>query len=360
MRKILLTTGGTGGHIFPALAVAEVLKEQGDIELLFMGSLYGPEKELVEKAHINFEGLAVRGFLGRGLKAIKAGFCMLGAIVRARKIIKEFQPDVAVGFGGYAAFAPMLAAKLCRVPTAIHEQNAVVGVSNKLLGKLVDKVFLSLPTVSENKEFCAQKCTVTGNPVRNLMAHVGEKEHDFAGKRLLVLGGSQGAKALNDVILENLPYLEAMNVHIWHQTGAREVERVQEGYAAQGIQNCKVSAFIDSIHEAYAWADLVLCRAGASTVAELAAAGRGAIFVPFPYATHDHQTANAKLLVDFGAAKLFAESKMREENIIEEVVNLLQTPETLKNMAKAAHAQSKPKAAHAIVQQLQSMTLKNR
>ncbi len=357
MRKVLLTTGGTGGHIFPALAVAEVLKEHGNIELLFVGSQYGPEKMLVEKAHVPFEGLAVRGILGRGLKSIKAAVSMLKALCVARKIVKEFQPDVAIGFGGYAAFAPMFAAKLCKVPTAIHEQNAVVGLSNKVLGKLVDKIFLSLPLDANAQGFMAQKCVVTGNPVRQAMANIASKHHDFKGKRLLVLGGSQGAKALNDIILENLPYLEAMHVDIWHQTGAKDFERVQQGYASQGMNTAKVQDFMDNIHEAYAWADLVLCRSGASTVAELAAAGRGAVFVPFPYATHDHQTANAKLLVDFGAAKLFAENHMREENIMEEVIALLQQPETLQKMGKAAHAQSKVMAAQEIVQQLKNMVI---
>ncbi len=355
MRKVLLTTGGTGGHIFPALAVAEVLQKQQDVTLLFVGSLYGPEKDIVPKAGIEFVGLPVRGILGRGLKSLKALLQMGKALGMARKIIKEFQPDVAMGFGGYAAFAPILAAKLCKVPTAIHEQNAVVGLSNKMLGKLVDKIFLSLPLQAESKVFDANKCIVTGNPVRQALAQVGKSEHDFSGKRLLILGGSQGAQALNDVIAENLAYLQSMGIQLWHQTGLKDEQRVKKAYAAQGMNADKVQAFIDNIHEAYAWADLVMCRAGASTVAELAAGGRGAVFVPFPFATHDHQTANAQLLVNLGAAKVFAEKNMREQNIIQEVVALLQNSEQLQKMGTAAYAQSKVQAAQDIVLQLQKM-----
>ncbi len=355
MCKVLLTTGGTGGHIFPALAVAEALFAQDNVQLLFVGSLYGPEKELVQKLGIEFVGLPVRGVLGRGFKSIKACLQMFKAIVDARGIIKKYQPDVAMGFGGYASFAPIVAAKLCRVNVAIHEQNAVVGLSNKILGKMVNKVFLSLPTQGGAKDFPAKKCVITGNPVRHAFAEIGNTPHDFSGKRLLIIGGSQGAKALNDLILENLLYLEAQGVELWHQTGAHDIQRVQSAYEKHALGKFKVQAFIDNIHEAYAWADLVLCRSGASTVAELAAAGRGAIFVPFPFATHDHQTANAKLLVEFGAAKLFAEDSMREENIMEEVVSLLQNTKALEDMASAALGQSKPLAAQDIAQQLMLM-----
>ncbi len=355
MCKILLTTGGTGGHIFPALAVAEALQKQENMQLLFVGSLYGPEKELVQRANIDFVGLPVRGVLGRGVQSVKALLQMCKAICTARKIVMHFQPDVAIGFGSYASFAPIFAAKLCKIKLAIHEQNAVVGVSNKILGKLVDKVFLSLPTQGKEKDFSPEKCSITGNPVRQALALIGDKNHDFNKKRLLIIGGSQGATALNDIIVENLPYLEATGVELWHQTGVHDIQRVKDAYAEQGIENAKVQAFISNIHEAYAWSDLVLCRSGASTVAELAAVGRGAVFVPFPHATHDHQTANAKLLVDFGAAKLFAESQMREESIIEEIVKLLQNSKILKEMGAAAHTQSKPLAAHNIVQQLLHM-----
>ncbi len=360
MQRVLLTTGGTGGHIFPALAVAEVLRATfPQCEILFMGSEYGPEKALVSKAGIAFEGLAVRGLMGRGMKAFAAGFAMMRAILQARRKVKEFRPDVAIGFGGYAAFAPLLAAKLCKVPTALHEQNAVVGVSNKVLGALVDKVFLSMPLASKDsgakQAFATHKSVLTGNPVRAAVAAIGEKEHDFTGKNLLVVGGSQGAKAINSLLMEYAQRLEAQGITVRHQTGSNDYARVQQAYTKFGVQQIQAQAFIDDMAEAYAWADVVLCRSGASTVAELAAAGRGAIFVPFPHATHDHQTYNARLLADFGAAKVFAEKDMQAQGIMEEVMVLLQDAQALENMAKNAKAQGRVHAAQDIVNQLQKL-----
>ncbi len=355
MQKVLLTTGGTAGHIFPALAVAEVLKaEYPAVQVLFMGSEYGPEKELVSQAGIEFYGLEVRGVIGRGVKALGAGFAMFGALREARRKVLAFQPDVAIGFGGYAAFAPLLAAKLCGVPTALHEQNAVAGVSNKMLGKLVDKVFLSMPLAQE-KAFSAQKTVLTGNPVRAAVADIGSQEHVFTGKKLLVVGGSQGAKALNDIVLEHIVQLQEQGIEVLHQTGKKDFIRVREAYEKLGIATENVQAFVDDMAKAYAWADVVLCRSGASTVAELAAAGRGAVFVPFPYATHDHQTANARLLADFGAAKMYAEQHMRSENMMKEIVRLLEAPQELEQMALAAKAQSRVYAAQEIATELEKL-----
>ncbi len=353
MHKVLLTTGGTGGHIFPALAVAQALQEMLHVQLLFVGSEYGPEKELAQKAGIDFIGLPVRGVLGRGIRAVSAVVSMGRAIFEAKKIVRYFKPDVALGFGGYASFASIVAAKMLKVPTAIHEQNAVVGVSNKILGKLVDRIFVSMPT---NGGFSEKKCILTGNPVRTAVAEVAAFEHDFSGKRLLIVGGSQGAKALNDIILENLSYLQALKIQLWHQTGTQDYERVRAAYANIGMDASRVMAFVEDMPKAYAWSDLVLSRSGASTVAELAAAGRGAFFVPFPYATHDHQTANAKLLSDFGAAKVYAQETVQEKDMMEELIGILQDPQALRQMAQAAHAQSKVHAAKEIAQQLQYLT----
>ncbi len=353
MHKVLLTTGGTGGHIFPALAVAEALQDMTQAQILFVGSEYGPEKDLVHKAGIDFIGLPVRGILGRGMRAVSAAINMGRAVFEANKIVKYFKPDVALGFGGYGAFASMMAAKFNRVPTAIHEQNAVVGMSNKVLGKLVDRIYTSMPIT---QGFAEQKCILTGNPVRSEIARVASMPHSFDGKRLLIVGGSQGAKALNDIILENLSYLQALQVQLWHQTGAQEYERVRAAYDKIGVDSSRVMPFVNDMAEAYAWSDLVLSRSGASTVAELAAAGRGACFVPFPFATHDHQTANAKLLADFGAAKVYEQSSLSEKDMMEDLVDLLQKPSALRSMAEAAHTQSKMQAAQEIVRQLQYLT----
>ncbi len=358
MQKVVLTTGGTGGHIFPALAVAEELKKNfPSVEILFVGSAYGPEKELVSQAGIAFKGLAVRGFIGRGFKAVGAAVQMLQALGQARTLMKEFQPDVVLGFGGYAAFAPLLAAKMCGIATALHEQNAVAGVSNKILGKLVDRVFLSMPMLSGMNAhgFAKKKTVLTGNPVRENVVNVGLQEHSFTGKKLFVVGGSQGARALNDIIAKNIKRLQGHGITVQHQTGVKDFERVHAMYSKEGADVSELMAFVNNMDQAYATADLVLCRAGATTVAELAVAGRGAIFVPYPYATHDHQSYNARLLADFGAAKTFAEKDMYAQDMMDCIVRLLHDPEGLQLMAKAAKAQARPHAAQDMVKQLQHL-----
>ncbi len=349
MQKIILTTGGTGGHIFPALAVAEELLQKNDVQLLFMGSIYGPEKELAEKAGLEFVGLPVRGILGRGKKAIGAGFAMLRACGAARGFMCKFKPQMVVGFGGYAAFAPIIAAQSLGIKTAIHEQNAVVGFSNKIQGRFAKKIFLGMPNTGG---FDPKKCIVTGNPVRAAVAEIANNSHEFNGKRLLVVGGSQGAKALNDLIIDNFSKLNAENVEVRHQSGAKDFERVNAAYYAANQPRHGLSAFIDNMAEAYNWADLVLCRSGASTIAELSAAGRGAVFVPFPYATHDHQTHNAKLLVKNNAAFMYAEKDMHSQDVMLNIINLIKNDSKLQDMAKAAHSVNMGNAAKNIVENL--------
>ncbi len=349
MQNIILTTGGTGGHIFPALAVAEELLQRGDVRLLFVGSLYGPEKELATKAGLEFMGLPVRGILGRGFHAVGAAFNMMRAFVSALGIMRKFRPQIVLGFGGYAAFAPIMAAQALGISTAVHEQNAVAGLSNKVQGRFAKKVFLGMP---ETQGFAEKKCIVTGNPVRVAVAQVSANEHDFSGKRLLVVGGSQGARALNDLIIENFAKCNTENIIIRHQSGAKDFERVHKAYVSAGQDTTMLSAFIDDMAAAYDWADLVLCRSGASTVAELSAAGRGAIFVPFPFATHDHQTHNAKLLVKHGAAKMHAESQMKKEDTMGNIINLLNDKNELQKMSKAALSVNMGNAAKNIVDNL--------
>ncbi len=364
MQKVLLTTGGTGGHIFPALAVAEVLREQ-NVQMLFVGSKYGPEAELVAKAGVPFKGLEVRGILGRGIKAFGAGFAMLKAIMQAVKILKEFQPQVVIGFGGYASFAPVFAAKLLGIPLAIHEQNAVPGLSNKILGAMANKVFLSVEAEKTQSAFAADKCIVTGNPVRAALAVVGEHKdagvnnRDFSGKNLLILGGSQGAKTINTAVMNYLPILKQLGVNVCHQTGKADFDRVYAAYKEADMPlatgQCEVSAFVHHMDVAYAKADIVLCRSGASTMAELAAVGRGAVLVPFPHATHNHQWFNAKIFADKGAARLIEEKHMQSEDCMGQVVQLLNDANTLKKMAQTAHAAARVEAAQDIVKHLRSL-----
>ena len=347
MDNILLTTGGTGGHIFPALAVAEELRRRNpNANLLFVGSLYGPEERLMRQAGIPFEGLPVRGLLGRGFKAVGAGAQMAVAVAKSVGIIRRFKPDVVAGFGGYAAFAPLLAGRLMGVPGVLHEQNAIAGTSNRFLARIARRVCISLPNTSG---FDMKKCVFTGNPVRAAVTAVGQISRQRQSRRLLVMGGSQGAHALNAFMLENLAEFRGAGVEIRHQTGVTDEGSVRAAYVAAGYAPECVSAFIDDMAGAYAWADVALCRAGASTVAELCAAGLPSVLVPFPYAIHDHQTRNAEVLTRSGAAVLVPEGRMAVQRMSDILLRLLTMPGEREPMAAAALAAARPDAAERVV-----------
>lgn len=350
MEKVILTTGGTGGHIFPALAVSEELRKRNpDIQILFIGSFYGPEARLAQQAGIKFKGLHVRGFLGRGMRAVPAFFDMGLAVAKAIATVAAFKPDVVAGFGGYASFAPVMAAYVCRKPILIHEQNAIAGTGNKFLAHLADKICVSLP---DTKGF-AKKTVVTGNPVRAAIRGICPTKK--TGRNLLVLGGSQGAHRLNTFMVEILPELKEAGVNILHQCGEKDLAGTREAYAHNGMNPECVSAFIDDMASVYAWADLAICRSGASTVAELCACGLPAVFVPFPAAIHDHQTLNAKILADAGAALLVPENNLESLRNGRELVNLLNEPAKLHEMSKKAHSFARLDAAGAIVGQMESL-----
>ncbi|MDR2891734.1 MAG: undecaprenyldiphospho-muramoylpentapeptide beta-N-acetylglucosaminyltransferase [Deltaproteobacteria bacterium] len=383
MRRVILTTGGTGGHIFPALAVAAELRRTfPDIAILFMGGESGPEERLAKQAGLEFMSLPVRGFFGRGVRAVGAGFRLLRGIALARRKIRKFKPDLVIGFGGYAAAAAVAAGLLCGVPTMIHEQNSVPGIANRLLGRYVDKVCISLPEAE--KWFKPGKTALTGNPVRRGIRELyrdklqktqdaacpAQKDQNAATasatasdrRNLLVLGGSQGAKALNSAVLEDLPRLLDAGLTVRIQAGAADYERVAaalkqladeatgtgrttESFAAR----VSVSAFIEDMREAYAWADLALCRAGATTVAELAVAGLPAIFVPFPFATHNHQLHNAEQVRKLGAALLLEQKDFAPGRLADLTAGLFAEPARLASMSEAALLLANPDAAEKVI-----------
>lgn len=357
--RVILTTGGTGGHVFPALAVAEALKRRfPDGKTLFVGGCYGREREWALAAGLDFEGLPVRGVMGRGVRSLYAIGSLLNAVFRARGIIQRFKPDVVIGFGGYAAFPSMAAARLAGIPLIVHEQNAVSGLANRILGRMARKICLSMPVVM--KGFDAGKTVLTGNPVRGAIAELDKSgtEKKFAEKRLLVLGGSLGARKLNNAVLTMLPELADAGVSIWHQTGPADFETIQARYRAAGVSGARVVPFISDMAEAYAWADLALCRAGATTIAELSLAGVPAFFVPFPFATHNHQVLNARQLVDRDAALMLEEREldsMTTEELSQRILELLGTPETLARMSGNIRKLAKPAAADAVVSVLVSV-----
>ena len=359
--RIILTTGGTGGHIFPALAVAEALRRKHpDAEILFIGGLYGPEKEIVEKAGIAFVGLPVRGFIGRGLKALSALAAMSTGIGQAMNVVREFRPHAVMGFGGYAAFASVFAAWLLRCPCGLHEQNAIAGQANRLLGKMVRRICLSWPQPAENASFPAERCVFTGNPIRSGIAALGEGKEREGAPSLLVMGGSLGARAINELVVGMLPELRAAGISLVHQTGKGEYENVRAAYIAAGYTeaeaNATVRPFIHDMAAAYRDCDLALCRAGATSMAELAATGTPAVFLPFPQAAHDHQTENARTMQEAGGGILLpqkeAQAMAKEGRLAPMLIELLNDKARLAAMRKGALTLSRPEAADAVADEL--------
>ncbi len=349
MKRAMVTTGGTGGHIFPALAVVDALRAMHPgLDVLFVGG-EGPEADLARKAGVNFRGLPVRGVLGKGLKAVPAVLRMGMSLFTALAVVRGFKPQVVAGFGGYAGFCPVLAARLLGVPTAVHEQNSVPGMTNRVLGRVVDKVLVSYP--DETRAFPERKVVLTGNPVRpGIAGIVRTAPSRVVPKKVLVLGGSQGARAVNRVVVTAWPRLAAAGVELWHQTGSSDYESVRNLY--RGGPDVRVEPFITDMAAAYSWADLVIGRAGASTLAELACVGLPSVLVPFPHATHDHQRVNASVLECAGAALVILERDLNAQTLGDAVLAILENEQTLDAMGRAARAQAKPDAARAIAQEL--------
>ncbi len=360
MHRVVLTTGGTGGHIFPALAVARELKSRHPgVDILFIGGSSGPEGRMAAEAGLRFVGLPARGVFGRGVRAVAAVGLLLRSLHLAWRELGRFRPEVVLGFGGYASFASMAAAALRGIPTAVHEQNSIPGVANRLSGRFARRVFLSFPDV--RVDFSAEKIRMTGNPVREEIRRIREHRQKGGpvrdGGRVLVLGGSQGATAVNSRILEALLPLLKAGVQIRHQTGSRDFERVRQGYADRWADPSAVSAFIEDMAEAYAWADLAVSRSGASTVAELAVAGKPSLLIPFPYATHDHQARNARFLEQAGAAVTIREGALNGETLAKNILSLLGDADRLASMGAAAAGLGRPEAAANVVNELEALVV---
>lgn len=348
--RIVLTTGGTGGHIFPALAVAEELRNQG-AELLFIGGDYGPEADLAAKAGLAFKSLPARGLVGRGLKSVPAVAKLAVSVVKALVMLRKFKPQAVGGFGGYASFSPVVAAKVLGIPSVLHEQNSVPGVATRTLARFAQKVCVSFPDTGG--VLPAAKVVRTGNPVRRGIRELGQQrtKNTNGGRNLLVLGGSQGATPLNKAIMRDMQALKDMGVSIWHQTGQADFEMVKAVYGRLADTGTRVEPFIHDMAAAYAWADVVLCRAGATTLAELAVAGLPSVLVPFPLAAHDHQTKNAQAMADAGAAVLLPQAKL-EDVALDNVLRPVFDPRELADMGKAATSLGKPDAAALVAREI--------
>ncbi|MDT0500170.1 MULTISPECIES: undecaprenyldiphospho-muramoylpentapeptide beta-N-acetylglucosaminyltransferase [unclassified Halomonas] len=335
-RRVLVMAGGTGGHVIPALSLARGLQASG-VEVAWLGSPRGIENRLVPEAGIPLHRIAVAGLRGNGAAGwLLAPFNLTRSVWQAWRVIRTFDPQLVVGLGGFASGPGGLAAWLSRRPLVIHEQNAVAGLTNRALARLARRVYAAFPQAFQGRG------EVIGNPVRDEIARLGEAPRGaaaMAGRplRLLVVGGSLGARALNEAVpaaLARLP--ENRRPAVWHQAGRDKDVATRDTYAQQGV-SAEVTAFIDDMASAYAWADLIVCRAGALTVAELAAAAKPALFVPFPHAVDDHQTANARALVEEGAAELLPQIRLSAATLAERLTVLLD-PDTLATMASRARA----------------------
>ncbi|HEY9268455.1 MAG TPA: undecaprenyldiphospho-muramoylpentapeptide beta-N-acetylglucosaminyltransferase [Methylotenera sp.] len=339
-KTLMVMAGGTGGHVYPAMAVADHLKANG-WNIVWLCTAGGMENTLIEgkgysKATIHMQGVRGKGLLGWVLLPVK----LIKAFSQSMSAIKQYQPNVVLGMGGFAAFPGGFMAKLLGKPLVIHEQNSVAGLTNKVLAKLADHVLTAFPAAF------GKAAILVGNPVRADISHLPTPEARFAGRegvlRLLVVGGSLGAHALNEMIPQALAKIPLeQRPQVVHQSGVKHIDVLKTNYEKAGVA-VDARAFIDDMAAMYAWADFVICRSGALTVAEISAVGLGSLMVPFPFAVDDHQTTNAAYLAEAGAATLVQQKELSVEKLTE-ILSQLSREQCL-DMAKKARALGKPEA----------------
>lgn len=380
-KTVMVMAGGTGGHVFPALAVADELKQQG-YEIHWLGTAAGIEADVIPKAGYPLHCIEVTGLRGKGkLTLLAAPFKIIKAIIQALRFMRVVKPDAVLGLGGFATGPGGVAAKLLGIPLLIHEQNAFPGMTNRLLKPMSNVVMQAFPNTFKNgKE--SDTFLTTGNPVRakivalNIANSLAEKDSEKTSNEnakndtinvlentkerlnVLVVGGSLGAVGINNAVIDALALIQEKETeycfpNIWHQVGKKNIEKVQQAYEKNGLaEKAKVVAFIDDMAEAYNWADIVLCRSGALTVSELACAAKAAIFVPYPFAVDDHQTANAQTLVNAGAAELIQQNKLTGEWLAERWQYYTQNPQQIKQMSIAASSSSIANATQVVAEQV--------
>jgi UDP-N-acetylglucosamine--N-acetylmuramyl-(pentapeptide) pyrophosphoryl-undecaprenol N-acetylglucosamine transferase len=340
--RVMIMAGGTGGHVFPALAVAEELRA-ADVGVAWLGTRAGIEAELVPTKGIKLNYLDIEGIRGRGLTAlIKAPLLLWRSIRQSLAVLSEYQPQVVLGMGGFASGPGAVAARLKGIPIVIHEQNSVAGTTNRIVARIARRIMQGFPNVLKGGEWC-------GNPVRPSIANMPAPDQRFVGRtgavNLLVLGGSRGALAINKILPQALALVDAaIRPQVMHQTGKQHCEQTSELYRTAGVE-AQVVPFIDQMDEAYSWADFAICRAGALTVAELSCAGLGSILIPFPYAIDDHQTVNGELLVEQGSASIIQQKELTAKMLAEEITTLCSSRSRLLEMAMRARELSKTGAA---------------
>lgn len=351
--RIVIAGGGTGGHVIPALAIAQQLKKQFAAEVLFIGTARGMETRLVPQAGFPLELIKVGALKNVSLMTrAKTMFDLPRALWTSGRMLSDFNPDVVIGVGGYASGPAMFAAIRRRIPTLAFEPNVVPGFANRLVARWVSAAAVHFQETCEY----FPNCKVTGVPVREAFFQIATKAPG-SPPTLLVFGGSQGAHAINQAMVDSLPGLRAKipALHIIHQTGQRDYDTVQAAYQESGISS-EVHKFIDDMPATFARADLLVCRSGASTVGEITAAGKPAIFIPFPRAADDHQNVNARALERAGAAVVVEESNLEAAYLVDTVAALLNDPQRLRSMSAAAKSLAHPNAVQEIAEMVRGLT----
>jgi UDP-N-acetylglucosamine--N-acetylmuramyl-(pentapeptide) pyrophosphoryl-undecaprenol N-acetylglucosamine transferase len=355
--RVLIAAGGTGGHIYPGIAVAkEIVRRYSDSEVKFVGTARGLENKLVPQAGFELSLIDSVGLKGVGVAARARGLLVLPKSLRqARALLLQFQPDVVIGAGGYVSGPVLLTASWMKLATLAMESNALPGWTNRVLARFIDKAAVSFETALP---FFRGKGVVTGNPVRREFFEIPVKQRDPTQLSILIFGGSQGAHAINEALVAALPLLEGVKnkLRITHQTGEADYERVASGYAKAGwSEQANVRKYIDDMVAAFAVVDLVICRAGATTTAELIAAGKASLMIPFPFAADDHQRKNAEAMEAAGAAIMVLQQDLSPRRLASEIAGLVHKPEKVTAMEQAGRALSRGDAAAKVVDLVEGM-----
>lgn len=358
--RVLIAAGGTGGHIYPGIAVAnEILRREPKSEIRFVGTARGLENKLVPRAGFELSIIDSAGLKNVGPVARARGLLVLPkSLLAARALIKSFRPEVVIGAGGYVSGPVVLTATLQKLPTLVMESNALPGWTNRVLARFVDKAAVSFDAALP---YFRGKAVVTGNPVRREFFEIPERKRAAIGTAqfsILVFGGSQGAHAINEAMIAALPAFEGLKdgLRITHQTGEKDFETARSAYLAAGWgESASVTKYIDNMVAAFADVDLVICRAGATTTAELIAAGKASVMIPFPFAADDHQRRNAEALERAGAGRMILQQDLSGERLAQEIATLVREPETITAMEQAARKLARGDAAAAVVDMIEEL-----
>ncbi len=354
--KVLIAAGGTGGHIYPGIAVAkEILGRDADSEVLFVGTSRGLETKIIPENGFQLSLIHSSGLKNVGIAGKVKGMMILPtSFLESRKILKEFKPDVVVGAGGYVTGPMLLMASLMKFPTLVMDSNAMPGFTNRRLARYIDRAAL---TFEESIPFFGKKGTVTGNPVRKEFFDIVERP-PVTPFHVLIFGGSQGARAINNAMIAGLPFLmqSGLVIEITHQTGEGGLDAVRTGYAEAGCE-ADIRPYIANMVEEFEKADIIVCRAGATTCAEVAAAGRASIMIPLPGAADDHQRKNAEAMQKHGAVSVILQSDLTGERLAAKLTELLHAPNKLAEMSTAARKMAKPDAAKATVDIIEELSV---